>query len=305
MALDDAAQRYLASQTRGRLATIGPDGVPQNKPVGFTYNVELGTIDIAGFNMDTSAKYRNVGINSNVAFVVDDAVSEGAAGMRFIEVRGQAEQISGEPSPGAGLSPHIIRIHPRRVISMNIDPDHPGFHTLDAGTFPDEPKVIRPSLGSDDAAAQRANQAVADFVNELQAGWDQHDADVSNRHFANDIVWGSPFGATLQGYEQLHAIHVRLKQQARGGTSSRFEIVQVLTPLRTSPSPMSGASPSTTTASPSSQPPTSRVRSRKWRCTCWYAVIGCGGLPPGRTPLFVPLPPERQARPNSHHFGQS
>ena len=230
MALDDAAQRYLASQTRGRLATIGPDGVPQNKPVGFTYNVELGTIDIAGFNMDTSAKYRNVGINSNVAFVVDDAVSEGAAGMRFIEVRGQAEQISGEPSPGAGLSPHIIRIHPRRVISMNIDPDHPGFHTLDAGTFPDEPKVIRPSLGSDDAAAQRANQAVADFVNELQAGWDQHDADVSNRHFANDIVWGSPFGATLQGYEQLHAIHVRLKQQARGGTSSRFEIVQVLTP---------------------------------------------------------------------------
>ena len=230
MALDNVAKRYLASQTRGRLATIGSDGVPQNKPVGFTYNAELGTIDIAGFNMDTSAKYRNVGINSNVAFVVDDAVSEGAAGMRFIEVRGQAEQVSVEPSPGVGLSPHIIRVHPRRVISMNIDPDHPGFQTFDVGTASDGSEAIRPSLGADDGAVRLANQAVSDFVAELQQGWDQHDADISNRRFANNIVWGSPFGATLQGYEQLHAIHVRLKQQARGGASSRYEIVQVLTP---------------------------------------------------------------------------
>ena len=59
MAFDDATQRYLAGQTRGRLATIGLDGTPQNKPVGFVYNAELGTIDIAGFNMDASAKYRN------------------------------------------------------------------------------------------------------------------------------------------------------------------------------------------------------------------------------------------------------
>ena len=230
MALDQAAQRYLASQTRGRLATFDTDGTPQNKPVGFTYNAELGTIDIAGFNMDTSAKYRNVGINPKVAFVVDDAVSEGAAGMRFIEIRGQAEQVSVEPPLAEGLSPHIIRIHPRRVISMNIDPDHPGFHTLDVGTTPDEPEAIRASLGTDDGAAERAKQAVGDLVDELQAGWDQRDADITNRHFANDILWGSPFGATLQGYEQLHAIHVRLKQQARGGTSTRYEIVQVLSP---------------------------------------------------------------------------
>jgi uncharacterized protein (TIGR02246 family) len=129
-----------------------------------------------------------------------------------------------------GLSPHIIRINPRRVISMNIDPDHPGFQTLDVGGALDGSEAIRPSLGRDDGAAQRAKQAVADFVDELQAGWDQHDADVTNAHFANDIVWGSPFGVTLQGYEPLHAIHVRLKQQGRGGTSSRYEIVQVLVP---------------------------------------------------------------------------
>jgi PPOX class F420-dependent enzyme/OxyR family protein/uncharacterized protein (TIGR02246 family) len=230
MALDNAAKRYLAGQSRGRLATIGSDGVPQNKPVGFTYNAELGTIDIAGFNMDTSAKYRNVGINSNVAFVVDDSVSEGAAGMRFVEVRGQAEQVSLEALPGVGLSPHIIRIHPRRVISMNIEPDNPGFQALDVGTASDGSEAIRPSLGRDDGATQRANQAVADFVDELQEGWDQHDADITNRHFANDILWGSPFGVTLQGYEQLHAIHVRLKQVARGGASTRYEIAQVLAP---------------------------------------------------------------------------
>jgi PPOX class F420-dependent enzyme/OxyR family protein/uncharacterized protein (TIGR02246 family) len=228
MALDQASQQYLSGQSRGRLATVGLDGTPQNKPVGFTYNAELGTIDIAGFNMDTSAKYRNVGINPNVAFVVDDSVSEGAAGMRFVEVRGRAERVSVEPPPPVGLSPHIIRIHPRRVISMNIDPGRPGFQTLDVGTVPDVSEAIRPSFGSDDGGTQQANQAVADFVTELQKGWDQQDADVSNRHFANDILWGSPFGVTLQGYEQLHAIHVRLKQQARGGVSSRYEIVQVL-----------------------------------------------------------------------------
>jgi len=113
---------------------------------------------------------------------------------------------------------------------MNIDPDHPGFHTVDVGTMADEPEAIRPSLGSDDGVAQRAKQAIDDLVNELQAGWDQHDADITNRHFANDILWGSPYGATLQGYEPLHAIHVRLKQQGRGGTSSRYEVVQALSP---------------------------------------------------------------------------
>ena len=230
MALDQAAQRYLSGQTRGRLATIGLDGTPQNKPVGFTYNTELGTIDIAGFNMDTSAKYRNVAVNPSVAFVVDDAVGEGAAGMRFIEIRGEAEPVPVEPPPAAGLSPHIIRIHPRRVISMNIDPEHPGFQSLDVGTAPAGSDAVRPSLGRDDGAAERAKQAVADFVEELQSGWDEHDADITDRHSCDDILWGSPFGVTLQGYERLHATHVRLKQQARGGTSSRYEIVQVLVP---------------------------------------------------------------------------
>jgi uncharacterized protein (TIGR02246 family) len=94
----------------------------------------------------------------------------------------------------------------------------------------DKHQSNRPTLGAEGAEAQEAIDAVARLVEELQAGWDQHDADLSNRHFAADVMWGSPFGATVQGYEELHAIHVRLKQQGRGGPSSRFEIVRVLAP---------------------------------------------------------------------------
>ena len=88
----------------------------------------------------------------------------------------------------------------------------------------------RPTLGTEEGEAQEAMDAVAGLVKELQAGWDQHDADLSNRHFAANVMWGSPLGATVHGYEELHSIHVRLKQQGRGGPSSRFEIVRVLAP---------------------------------------------------------------------------
>jgi len=141
MALDKAAKRYLASQTRGRLATIGSDGVPQNKPVGFTYNAELGTIDIAGFNMDNSAKYRNVGINSNVAFVVDDAVSEGAAGMRFAEIRvGRVvSALVDVPKTAPGVGPESVGVD---VVDQWPDAiGRPGPALLDR----DRPKSLDPS----------------------------------------------------------------------------------------------------------------------------------------------------------------
>jgi pyridoxamine 5'-phosphate oxidase family protein len=110
---------------------VGPNGEPQNKPVGFTYNPELGTIDISGLNMETSAKYRNIAVHPNVAFVVDDVIGEGSSGMRFLEIRGRAEGVELESPTAEGLSSHIIRIHPRRVISWNVDPVHPGMQTHD------------------------------------------------------------------------------------------------------------------------------------------------------------------------------
>jgi pyridoxamine 5'-phosphate oxidase family protein len=140
MTLTEAEQRFIDGQRHGRLATIAPDGTPQVKPVGFTYNRELGTIDITGFNMARSAKYRNVQANPSVAFVADDvpAPEDGAAGVRFLEVRGAAETVTGSPGPGqpatdGHLAPEIIRIHPRRVLAFNVDPDRPGLQTRDAG----------------------------------------------------------------------------------------------------------------------------------------------------------------------------
>jgi len=75
MTFTDAQNGYLASQRLGRLATIGPDGSPQVKPVGFRYNPELGTVDVTGFNTATSQKFRNVRRNGRATLVVDDIAS--------------------------------------------------------------------------------------------------------------------------------------------------------------------------------------------------------------------------------------
>lgn len=137
MTLTDEEQRFLSAQHLGRLATVGPDGGPQVKPVGFSYNDELGTIDIGGYNMAQSAKYKNVRRNPAVAFVVDDRPDGGLEGTRFLEIRGVAEAVAADgdgshpapTAPGLVLGPEIIRIHPRRVLSYNIDPAHPGLRT--------------------------------------------------------------------------------------------------------------------------------------------------------------------------------
>ena len=120
-------EQFLIRQARGHLATIGPDGTPQVKPLGFAYNPALQTIDITGFNMASSAKYRNVQANPNVSFVVDEISEPGMAGAHFLEVRGVAETTIGDQDPNGHLVSEIIRIHPRRIVGFNVDPDCPGF----------------------------------------------------------------------------------------------------------------------------------------------------------------------------------
>jgi pyridoxamine 5'-phosphate oxidase family protein len=131
MILNEAEQRFLARQPRGHLATVGRDGTPQVKPLAFTYNAALGTIDIAGMNMAGSAKYRNVRANPRVAFVVDEVTGPSVAGAHFLEIRGEAEHAVVPDDPTGHLAADIIRIHPRRVLSYNIDPDNPGFAARD------------------------------------------------------------------------------------------------------------------------------------------------------------------------------
>lgn len=101
------------------------------KPVGFTYRPELGAIDIAGFNMGQSAKYRNVRTNPAVAFVVDEVTEPTMDGAHFLELRGLARNTVGAHDPAGHLAPEIIRIQIRRIVSFNVDPDHPGFVARD------------------------------------------------------------------------------------------------------------------------------------------------------------------------------
>jgi pyridoxamine 5'-phosphate oxidase family protein len=131
MIFTDAEQRFLARQPRGHLATVGPDGRPQVKPVGFTYNADLGTIDISGMNMAGSAKYRNIRANPDVAFVVDEVTAPTFEGAHFLEIRGTAEPATGPQDPTGHLASEIIRIHLRRVIAFNVDPAQPGFVARD------------------------------------------------------------------------------------------------------------------------------------------------------------------------------
>jgi pyridoxamine 5'-phosphate oxidase family protein len=116
---------YLREGHLGRLATIQPNGTPQVSPVGFTYNEDLQTIDIMGYRMSKSQKYRNIATNDKVALVVDDIASRDPWRVRCLEVRGVAEQATSVDgrTGGAGeaMDTAIIRIRPQRIIAFGVD----------------------------------------------------------------------------------------------------------------------------------------------------------------------------------------
>lgn len=127
---------YLATQDLGRLATSQPGGALQNSPVGFTCNTELGTIDIGGYNMAASQKFKNLAANPTVAFVVDDIVSRSPWRVRCLEIRGTADQV--DEGTDRDMSGPIIRIRPTRIISFG----------LAEGDLELEPHQITPSKRS-------------------------------------------------------------------------------------------------------------------------------------------------------------
>lgn len=132
MTFTNAEIEYLNSQDLGRLATMQPNGTLQASPVGFTCNIDLGTIDIGGFNMAASQKYKNLATNPTVAFVVDDIASRDPWRVRCLEIRGRAEQV--ESGSERGNQGPLIRIHPTKIISFG----------LAAGDMDVEPHQITP-----------------------------------------------------------------------------------------------------------------------------------------------------------------
>ena len=107
--------RYLTGERRlARLATVGKDGTPHVAPVGWTYNAELGAIDIGGHDMANTKKYRDVRRTGRAAVVIDEVLPPWRP--RGIEVRGRAEAVDGERP--------LIRIHPERIVSWGISDRH-------------------------------------------------------------------------------------------------------------------------------------------------------------------------------------
>jgi pyridoxamine 5'-phosphate oxidase family protein len=113
---------FLQTQHLGRLATVDPQGQPQNAPVGFRYNPKLDTIDIGGRFMSTSKKFRNVQTHPQVSFVIDDILPPRQ--VRGIEVRGTARALpSGARAIFGDLFPDdaLIRICPGRIIVWGLE----------------------------------------------------------------------------------------------------------------------------------------------------------------------------------------
>jgi pyridoxamine 5'-phosphate oxidase family protein len=125
---------FLRQAELGRLATVQADGTPQNSPVGFAYNEELGTIDIAGYRMSKSQKFRNIARNDNVAFVVDDITSRDPWRVRCLEIRGTAEVVEpgAEQDSDGHLDGAVIRITPGHIISFGLEKSDTEPHKLRA-----------------------------------------------------------------------------------------------------------------------------------------------------------------------------
>jgi pyridoxamine 5'-phosphate oxidase family protein len=120
MELTEAQRAYLRTQYLGRLATVRPDGTPQNNPVGFRIDGE-GRILIGGYRMGGTRKFRNVKSNPAVAFVVDDLVSTNPWRPRMVEIRGRAEALEDVEPFTDGFSRQLIRITPEKVIAFGLE----------------------------------------------------------------------------------------------------------------------------------------------------------------------------------------
>jgi pyridoxamine 5'-phosphate oxidase family protein len=116
----EAERAYLKSQRLGRLATVDPHGQPQANPVGF-FPQDDGTILIGGHAMGTTKKWRNLRQNPKVALVVDDIVSLRPWKVRGIDIRGDAELLTGPHGLGPHFSEEVIRIRPRRIHSWGLE----------------------------------------------------------------------------------------------------------------------------------------------------------------------------------------
>jgi pyridoxamine 5'-phosphate oxidase family protein len=110
----DAELEYLTSGRRlGRIATVGRDGIPHVVPVGWSYDPAGDVIEVGGFELAKTKKFRDVRAMGRAAIVIDDLASVDPWRPRGVEVRGRAHALA-EPSA-------VIRIEPERIISWGLE----------------------------------------------------------------------------------------------------------------------------------------------------------------------------------------
>lgn len=125
MPFTSAELAYLSSQTLGRLATVGADGVVQVNPVGFRVLAD-GAVVIGGYAMGRTRKFRNVAETGRAALVVDDIRSRDPWEVRGIEIRGPAEAVTLDEPPIRGTTADVIRIIPETVFTWGLEPGAAG-----------------------------------------------------------------------------------------------------------------------------------------------------------------------------------
>jgi pyridoxamine 5'-phosphate oxidase family protein len=116
----DAELEYLAGQRLGRIATVGPDGQPHVVPTSFRYNADYDAIDVGGLRMSQTKKLRDVQRTGRASIVIDDVLPPWQP--RMIEVRGTAAVVpSGGKAFGERFEDTVVRIQPRRIVSIGIE----------------------------------------------------------------------------------------------------------------------------------------------------------------------------------------
>jgi pyridoxamine 5'-phosphate oxidase family protein len=95
----------------GRVATVGPDGMPHVAPVGWRLDAEAQCVEITGRDLARTKKFRDVSRTGRAAIVVDEVLPPWQP--RGVEVRGRAEAIDGSEA--------LIRIHPTRIFSWGFE----------------------------------------------------------------------------------------------------------------------------------------------------------------------------------------
>jgi pyridoxamine 5'-phosphate oxidase family protein len=232
VSFNDQEEAYLRSQRLARIATISDIGQPDVAPVGFEF--DGSDFFIGGMDLLTTRKYLNVRDGSDkVALVIDDLASVDPWSPRFVRVYGMAHPVHREGTTGTGTYLQIIP-----TVSWSWNLDGRTFRSESTEQFRPRKAVhqssrsapattagVRMRVGVDSTEAEAA---VESFVVGLQAGHDKRDAEILNRQFASDIIWGSPYGAIIDGYDMLHPIHVGFQRNPSDKPPFRYAARHVL-----------------------------------------------------------------------------